>query len=168
MRLLPSREQKQVASHVKTCSYCLSELRRLARADLATSSAKQWIPDIARQVIEAVLAPPTTEWAIAARGGKHRQQRYQAGDLEIIVGVEPTANRWCVRGRVIRQGRAADDVIGRPAYLALQDQVITTEQVDETGYFVFEDVSPGKYELWVEHPKADIVVRGLIVGVEAE
>jgi hypothetical protein len=146
----------------------MSELRKLARADLAVSDTAPTIFDIARTLIEAVLVTPKTEWALASRGGRHQQRLYRAGDLEVIISVELFApSLWRVHGRVMREGRVAAEMIAQAVYLALPDRIVSTEALDEMGYFAFEDVGAGEYELWLEHLDADVVMRDLKVGVDA-
>ncbi len=162
--LLQPDEKRQIADHLKTCPHCMAELRKIAGADLPASGVWQWPSSIVRAVIEAVLVPLRPELAMAARGGEPRQRLYRADDLEIIVGIGPVApsrGSWRVRGRVTHQGQAASEAITQPAYLVRQEQVVSSDIVDELGYFAFNDIIPGEYDLWFEGPEADIVVHGL-------
>jgi hypothetical protein len=69
-----------------------------------------------------------------------------------------------VRGRVMQHGRPAPHVVGHDAYLVQQEQVVAHQPVDDLGYFLFEAVPAGEYDVVLEHADADVVVRGIKVA----
>ena len=163
-RTLPTDERKRIARHIKECPHCAAEVRELQQAEI-TSVSLLWEQVIrtARAIIEAIVILPRPELAPALRGTPHPLGLFRAGDLDIALGIEASGPGpvFRIRGRVMKQGSPASEAVGHPVRLIQQDTVIARQQVDELGYFVFEGVSPGRYELVLDYADADVVIRDI-------
>ena len=168
-RILPADEQRRVAQHVKECPHCAAEVRELEQAKTAPISLLwEQVLRTARAIIEAITVPPRPELVPALRGSPHPLSLFRAGDLDIALGVEISGPGpvFRIRGRVMKQGSPASQVIGHPVRLIRQDRVVAHQEVDELGHFVFEGVSPGEYELVLDYNDADVVIQHIRLSAE--
>jgi hypothetical protein len=69
-----------------------------------------------------------------------------------------------LRGRIMQRGTPAPQAVGHPVHLLQGDRVITTQTVDDLGYFVFDHIPPGTYDVLLEGTDTDIVIRHILVG----
>ncbi len=76
----------------------------------------------------------------------------------------PSHERFRLRGRIMQGGTPAPQAVGHAAYLVQDDCVIITQTVDDLGYFVFDDIPPGAYDILLEQADADIMIRDMLVG----
>jgi len=165
--LLEMRERRQIARHIQECSFCAGELRRLSALDAPQYSLWEEMRRAARTIVEAVHVPPLAHRAVAARGGRFGPRLYRAGELDVVLGSEtlsPTRDLWRLRGRVTRGGLAMIDLTGSTVRLIQEGRIIAGQAIDDMGYFSCEHLTAGQYDLWLERPEADIVVRQVIVG----
>ncbi len=72
-----------------------------------------------------------------------------------------------MRGRVTRGGLAVTELAQGKVWLVQEGRIVAHQLVDEVGYFSFERLDAGQYDLWLERSKADVVVRNVSVGMAA-
>jgi hypothetical protein len=165
--LLPAREKRSIERHVQTCPHCTDELARLAALDAPQHGLWEEMRRTARAVVEAVRVAPPSHLAAAVRGGRFSQQLYRAGQLDIVLGSEALPSphdQWRLRGRVTHAGLAVADLIGHTVRLVQRDRIVAQQTVDDLGYFSFDRLATGRYNLWLEQPETDVVVHGVEVG----
>ena len=161
-RTLPAGERRRVARHIEECPHCAAEVQELEQAGVASvPTLWQQVARAARALIEAIAVPPRPELVPALRGSSHHLRLFRAGDLDIALGSEVSGPGpvFRVRGRVMEQGIPSSRLAGHVVRLVQQDTVVARQQVDELGYFVFEEVPPGEYDLVLDYTDADIVIR---------
>ncbi len=169
-KLLPAREQRTVNRHVQGCALCTGELRRLSALDAPQYSLWEEMRRAARTVIEAVRVRPPAHLALAVRGGRFKQRLYRAGELDIVLGSEapqPPHDLWRVRGRVTRGGLAMTELTDHTVQLVQENSIVDSQALDDMGYFSFEHLSIGTYDVWLAGLETDIVVRQVVVGAMA-
>jgi hypothetical protein len=167
--LLRAHERRQVERHVQVCPLCASELRRLSALDDPRHSLWEEMRRAARAIVEAARAQPPPHLAVAVRGGWFTPRLYRAGELDIVLSSEapqPPRDLWRLRARVTRGGVAAAELARSTVRLVQEDRVVASQPVDDLGYFSFGDLTAGQYDLWMEGPEADVVVREVAVGVQ--
>jgi len=157
---LPPGERRQVAQHLGLCPHCAADVRELEQAGVAAESGwRQQVARTARALIEALAVPPRLDLAPARRGVPGQPRLYRAGELDIALGGEAAGSAFRVHGRVMQRGAPAPHFAGCTARLVRHDVVIAHQRVSELGHFSFEDLPPGVYDLVLEQPDADIVIR---------
>jgi len=174
--MLPPDARAVVARHVADCPHCAADVRALEEAGKTAPGPDLWqqVTRLARALIEAIPVPPRRELAAALRGAPQPMRLFRAGDLDIALDIvlskaqdgkrregEPAFD---VRGRVMQRGRPAPQVVGRAAYLVQQERVVVYQTVDDLGYFLFEAVPAGEYDVVLEQADADVVVRGIKIA----
>jgi hypothetical protein len=166
--LLRARERRQIKRHVQACTLCAEELQRLSVLDAPSYSLWEEMRRAARDVIEAVQWTPSLSPTAAMRGGRSGQRMYRAGEVDLALASEverPLENLWTLRGRVTRAGVAATDLTGHTVRLIQGQRIVASQSIDDLGYFSFGLLAAGRYELWLEQPGADSVIRDLVVGL---
>lgn len=168
-RTLPADEQKRIARHVRECPHCAAELQELEQVEDAPGPPLwQQVVRTARAVIEAVTILPRPELIPALRGSAHPLSLFRASDLDIALGIEAfdPGPVFRIRGRVMKQGSPASQVIGHPVLLVRHDTVVAHQEVDELGYFVFEEIPPGEYKLALEYGDATVIIPDIHLSPE--
>lgn len=169
--LLETRERRQIARHIQECSFCAGELRRLSALDAPQYSLWEEMRRTAHAVIEAVHVPPPAHLAVAVRGGRFSPRLYRAGEMDVVLGSEglyPSHDLWRLRGRITHGGLAAAELTGAVVRLVQADRAIASQVVDELGYFSFDHLTAGQYDIWIEQSEGDVVVYGVGVGMAAD
>ncbi len=93
-------------------------------------------------------------------------RNYSAEDVNISLQVEQGAGRrgsLQLIGFVTRQGMALGTLQGTPVRLSSQADMVSTQNIDELGNFVFSSLVPATYTLELQFPEATIVIDQLIV-----
>jgi len=161
--LLPAAEELAVAAHVRACPHCTRELHELQAVDdglLATLLER--LPGVSRwreaTLIAAVPRPA------GLRGVLPPQRRYQADGLEIFVGPQQTSDgRRLLRGHLVATRPPDQRVAGVEVWLAQAGQVLDRQITDEQGYFVFQPIAPGRYDLGFGWQGQAVLVRDVEV-----
>ncbi len=179
--LLPARQRRQVERHLQMCPLCTSEVERIAALDEPHASRSLWeeMRQAIHAVLEAVQWQPTPQAALVMRGGLVGPTLYQAGEWFVALGCEAPEQPdglWVLRGRVTRGGLPAAELTGAPVWLVQAGRVISRRTVEELGYFVFDYLTAGIYDVWIEPPRLanrdqtekDIVVRQVTIGAPGE
>jgi anti-sigma factor RsiW len=166
-RLLQAGDRRRVARHVRTCLQCTKELAQFSTLDEPQHSLWEEMRRASRTVVEALFVPPPQLMAAAVRGGQFSPQLYRANGLDLVLGSEmwqPPNDLWRLRGRVTRGGITAADVSGRTVRSLQEDRIVASGLVDDLGYFSLAPFTAGQYDVWLDGPEADVVVRGFVVG----
>jgi hypothetical protein len=133
-------------SHIPAHKPALTQLRRVVAEELRF--------DLPRALAEAYGAP---------RGpGRTDQYAYQAENLQVTINVHRLVNR--ADRRVLTGTLYLDDDLPQgacqaSAYLAHNNQLIRTTDLDELGNFMLDDLSPGNYRLSLRLPDREVVIE---------
>lgn len=172
MDLLPADEQAVIAEHVDTCPDCQAELRQLAAVDADPAAvllaAIRQARGAVRRIVEAVLAsPPPRRVQFAGVRGRPGPQRYQAGDLDVVLEWEPGPGpnrKGNLLGRVTRRGHPVRDIAGTWVWLAAAGVIQNTTVLDDAGCFTLRQVPWGVYDLGFGWQEEAILIRDVQVG----
>lgn len=156
LNVLPPGQKLVVAKHLRECPHCARELEEysITSPEGISLGVMEHLKETITGVIEALLIPPRPQPA-AVRGRTAHQRFYRADDLNILIGFQPSAGRrGTLSGVIIPRWVWSGDLAQRLTSLAgtqiglfRQDEPMGNEHVNELGYFVFEDIPPGEYDL---------------------
>lgn len=161
-----------IAQHLEGCPHCSAEIATLqavlaspldmpGQVPLATptTSWRDQLQGLGRQLLEAVRLPQPTTPAYALRG-EQQLIHYQAGSFLITLTREApiaSAEMWSIEGQVVNQGDADADCQGRVSLL--HDNIVVTQQeIDEFGYFDLSEVKTSTYDLQLELPTNIVLI----------
>lgn len=156
--MLPTKQQKQVQTHLTTCSHCQAEIQRF----LPKPAQPSWLERLqqtGKTVLEAIQIPQMQP-VLALRGESH-QKVYQVGAYQVVLATEPpmaAENRWGVEGQVMQLADPTA-VLQGTASLWQADTQVASDTVDEFGYFELENITSGEYTLHIELPTDTIVIN---------
>lgn len=157
--LLSQTETKRIKQHVKGCHDCQAELAELvgepslSRLTRLATAVSQSLKEAGKQVIDAVLLASQPRPALALRGESQQHAVYQAGPYQIVLAkVPPLAAGpgvlgWQIEGQLMAAN--GGELNGRVS-LQWGEEPIASDNLDEFGYFVLEQVPPGTYTLQIE------------------
>jgi hypothetical protein len=168
--MLRAAERRAIDRHVAQCAACAREVQQFTAHAAPQRSVWDRLDDSLRAVVEALRVSPLQQTSPALRGQLLQPVLFQAGDLHLVLRSEPpvsAADGWTLRGRVTRLGQAAPELQERPVRLSAQGALAAETSVDELGYFVFSTLAAGRYDLWLEQPAHDVIVRDVLIGSQA-
>ncbi len=161
--LLPPAEELAVAAHVRACPHCTRELHELQAVDdglLATLLDR--LPGVSRWREAALIAAVPRPAGL--RGALPPQRRYQAEGLEIFVGPQQTSDgRRLLRGHLVPTAEPGAPTAGVTVWLAQAGQVVGRQTTDDQGYFVFQPIAPGCYDLGLGWQDQAVLIRDVEV-----
>lgn len=173
--LLPADQGLAVTHHLAECPHCTREIAQL-RAFLASLSPAQepahaGEPSLLDQmrdrvrVLIAQLVPGRSGPALAfatVRGQERGSHVYQAGGVEIVIGVQPDpAQPDC---HVILGLLIGLEATGVQATLWRGSRQIAVALVDELDSFVLPSIPPGTYKLVLSGPDLELLIQDLQIG----
>jgi hypothetical protein len=163
-----------VAKHLRECPHCAQELKEysITSPEGISLGVMEHLKEAITSVIEPLLIPPRPQPA-AVRGRTAHQRFYQADDLNIFIGFQPsTGRRGTLSGAIIPPDQRLTLLAGTQIGLFRQDEPMGSEHVNELGHFVFEDISPGEYDLTFDWQGQMILISKLVLsaseGIEAQ
>ncbi len=122
-----------------------------------------------RRIIAALL-PPQPRLAYGVRGAESTvpgaiwPRLYAAEGLTISLQIERGSgrqNELQLIGLVTRKGSALGSLEGTPVRLLTSASVVSTQQIDDLGNFVFAPIAPATYELELQLPEGIVVIDQL-------
>lgn len=159
--LLGAGEAGEVARHAAGCADCAAELALLA-APPELSPAER-LARAGVRVVRALLQPgPPPALALRGRAIPARRAHFAGEGYQILVVVEPghpAGGRFQIEGQVL----APDGARAGAARLSGSAQEEQEAEVDDLGFFAFDDVGPGAYTLAVALAGAHVVTEILVV-----
>jgi len=142
-----------IAAHVRSCPHCAEEVQQLA-ALLAIGIRE---PPVRKLTATLLPGPLPGAPAFALRGEASLQTAtYTAEGYVVVVGIEPDLQHPEVR-TVLGMVTGHPEPGGAQVFLR-SEGTERTVAVDDVGQFVFADVTPGRYDLLVWLPDAQIHV----------
>ncbi|MGB0386334.1 MAG: anti-sigma factor family protein [Ardenticatenaceae bacterium] len=171
--LLPKPKQRKIAKHVADCPHCQREVSQLTRVpfDKPLSTVERWV-QMGKKILEALLLPPPALAIVRGdQAGKDAVYQdgesavYQAGDYQIMLATNSPfvpANIWEIEGHIIN---LHDQFVPYDGHVCLQKNTknIATDKIDEFGYFILENVSPGEYTLQIDLPTTIIPIKKFVI-----
>jgi len=170
-RLISKAEQRGIKQHLQTCPHCQAEMAQLEAVTFSIptavrASALEQLKEKGRQIIHAVLMPPPPQPAMALRGNQEQSLFYEADGYRIIIAKKPpivaAAKVWQIEGQINRQDDPLAQLEG-VATLQQNNEPAYQDNLDEFGYFVMENVSPGSYDLQIDLISAQIIIENFAV-----
>jgi anti-sigma factor RsiW len=159
--LLSASESEPVARHIAACEDCAAEL-----ALLEAPPAPSAVGGLARagvRLLRALLQPAPPP-ALALRGDEPaaRQLAYAIEGYELLLATapgRPAMGPAQLEGQLL----APDAPATGTARLLAGESTVAEAEIDELGFFAFEQVSPGSYSLLLDLGATQIVVEPLAV-----
>jgi hypothetical protein len=187
--IVVGEQQDTIAAHILDCPHCHRELRLLKQITSEritgrsppffwkalddTAAPRSHIPThkpavtpLRRVVAEALRFELPTALAEAygpARGpARTDQYAYQAENLQITIDIyrlASQADRRVLTGTLYLDDDLPQGACQASAYLAHNNQLIRTADLDELGNFMLDDLSPGNYRLSLRLPDREVVIE---------
>jgi hypothetical protein len=186
----PGEQHTSIAAHVADCPHCYRELSVLKQiaADALAGRAPPMLGfehahshDGARELsVEEALAGPRQVIAAPPHGrspsrqqngssvahGSHEvaQYAYQAENLQITIDVQPAfdrTDRRTLTGVLFVDNDLPPGGCQASAHSARDNQLIQTAELDKLGYFVFPNMLPGVYRLFLRLPDREVVIEAI-------
>ena len=178
-----------IAAHILDCPHCHRELHLLKQitservtgpsppflwkslnATIATQARtpahKPAATQLRRVVAEAVPFEPATAlteiYGAPRSSGRTDQYAYQAENLQITIDIHRLVNRADRRtliGTLFLDDDLPQGACQASAYLAHNNELIRTAELDELGNFMLDDLSPGNYRLSLRLPDREVVIE---------
>jgi hypothetical protein len=175
LALLPAEQMKQLATHIADCPHCTRELQQLHTylTDLAPAldvdplavlgeHARVVVARLAHGLAGLTAASHPMPALAGVRGEQMPQYTYEAGDVQVILDIQPDAVRSDQKG-IIGLVLGLEGAPSLEAQLYRESQLIATTQVDELGNFIFGALSSGVYELNLRNPTIEIQIGDLSI-----
>ena len=159
--LLGKKDAQRIKRHVQGCADCQHELAELA-APLVTANRLSLLERLrlaGQEILTAMLLPPAPQPAFALRGGEQHRYEYGANGYRVqlvLSAAESAVNGWQIEGR-IAQDNPSQPLLGTVT-LWQADALIVSEELNEFGFFVFENIRVGDYSLHLELPASRTLV----------
>ena len=158
LHLLTRPELLAIEGHLSTCPLCTADLAEM-RAFIGDSphSKIEEILAVGRRIVAQLLEAPQAEAAMQTRGAGMGTRIYAAGDLQLILSVQPDPDDK--KRRNIVGLASGEEARGMVAHLLSEGKWVQLAEVDEFGNFRFAGVDPGVF---------GVLMRGEGVTVEIE
>ncbi len=164
-KLLPKRERHQVGKHIADCTFCEKEVAQLAKIPFSKPlSTFERLIEAGKQIIDAFRLP-ITQPAFARLGDEDEPIVYQAGDYQIMLASTSPLLATDIRqveGQIIN---LEDQLIPSTGSISLlhHTQHVASDNIDEFGYFVLENLKPGEYTLHIDLPTTIIPIDKFVI-----
>jgi hypothetical protein len=186
----PGEQHTSIAAHVADCPHCyreLSLLKQIATDALAGRAPPVFGSEYAdlhdevrelpaeealvglRQVIAAAplghsLGEAPNGSRVARGASEFAQYAYQAENLQITIDVQPAfdrSDRRTLTGVLFLDNDLPPGGCQASAHSARDNQLIQTAELDKLGYFVFPNMLPGVYRLFLRLPDREVVIEAI-------
>ncbi|PDW02135.1 hypothetical protein CJ255_15595 [Candidatus Viridilinea mediisalina] len=166
--LLAPAEAAVLATHLDHCAHCRAELAELTAAsqERETLSLAERLIMMGRQLREAIRMPdPPHVPALAVRGAQPTHLLlYHAAPFQIVIAASPITGGtyWQIQGTLA----SGDDPIPQPALVSIfsAGQMQSEDQIDEFGYFHFDALLSGMYQLHIQLPALSIIIADMTIS----
>jgi hypothetical protein len=174
--LLPAAVTAPIQQHVAICPHCQQELVQLTSfIDAPDPYLRPAMSDSIKRHVKVLVArltngpqlgglfgqPAMTPAFAGLRGVESGPLTYEAGDAQVILEVQDCDARSGLRALI-------GLVVGMPGqqaevHLWRDEQRLTTVALDVLGSFTFDNLAPGRYELFVTGELDEIHIQDLQV-----
>ncbi|MGB0386978.1 MAG: anti-sigma factor family protein [Ardenticatenaceae bacterium] len=164
LKLLSAGELLMMDAHLRKCVHCTDDLALLVGPEPDSLIIMVWkLFKDAVQVVEGALIPSPRRRMLGVRGRKREIQSYVADGVNVILDFQPVGKRR-KEGRLVGTIQSARTASGSQAWLFEEGQKPISTEVDPLGTFIFEQITPGDYDLALEVEQKAILLRELNVG----
>ena len=166
-KLLPWSERRSIAQHVADCSFCEREVAQLVKIPFAKAlSPFERVVQVGKQILHVFRLPFAPQPAFALLGDDDDEPAiYQAGDYQVMLATTSpliATNIWQIEGQIINLQEPLIPNTGNVSLLR-QTRNVATDKIDEFGYFVLENLSPGEYTLHIDLPTTIIPIDKFVI-----
>lgn len=165
---LPRSEQKMIAQHLPDCLYCTQFVGRLQVISSRPDPLLTRIVQTGKRILTAIFQPTQPQLALALLGDEEQQHIYQAGQYQIMLTTSiplPGSNLWEIEGHIVNHSNPKMWYEGRVT--VLQDSKnVTSDEIDEFGFFALEDIPPGRYTLHIELSNTIIPIENFAIKLQ--
>lgn len=124
----------------------------------------------ARRIIATLLPPaPRLSYQRNTASSALWPRRYEAEDFSISLQVERATGRadeLQLIGFVTRKDTSLESLQGMPVLLSSQAEMVSAQNVDDLGNFVFSSLVPATYTLELQSPDGIIVIEQIVVDAQ--
>ena len=158
---IKSNEKLLTVQHLRQCPHCARELAALARDERAGLSERLGAA-IAKLEATLVMFPLK---AVAVRGDEATRltsQVYRAGEIEILLSLQPSQIQPTERdlsGLIHVEGHTPQGIGSATVELYRDNGLLAIAAVSPRGYFTFNDIELGRYDLSLLWSSRDILLR---------
>lgn len=165
---LTRSERKITQQHLSDCSSCTQFVSNLQLISEEPDPLLTRIIQTGKRILAGIFKPALSQPAFALLGNEPQQQIYQADQYQIILTTSvplPGSNLWEIEGHIINHSNPQMCYKGH-AVLLQDAKDVTSDEIDEFGFFALEDVSPGCYTLHVELPSTIIPIENFTIKLD--
>ena len=177
---LPRSEQKIIEQHLPDCLYCTQFVGHLQLISDRSEPLLTRIMQTGKRILSAIFQPTQPQPALALLGDEEQQQIYQAGQYQIMLTTSiplPGSNLWEIEGHIVNHSNPQmlyeghvtllqDTKTGIPGRPLGQGGSVTSDEIDEFGFFALEDLAEGRYTLHIELSNAIIPIHNFTIKLE--
>ena len=162
--LLSQAEAKPVQAHLSGCDLCQVEMAQLTAVPAAAGADNSWgkqLQEGGRRMLEAIRQP--LQQPVTAVRGRSQHQTYLIAGYKIVLAVNSMYGlgmRWEVDGQVMLDADPLVTFQGR-ATLMDGEKAVATDELDEFGYFLMDNVKPGAFMLQIDLAEDTLLIKDL-------
>lgn len=157
--VLPPGQRLAVAQHLRVCPLCTRELAGYAADDESPGGAlaemleniKEGLRNVVGRVTWAELVAPSP--SVAIRGDGDTLRYYRAGDIQVIMAVQP-ASTGHKRKRLLGKVEPAAAAIGADLWGGAE--LVDSCEVASDGHFSFDRLQLDAYTLCLRQAEAEV------------
>lgn len=162
---LTRSEQKIIKQHLLDCLSCTQFVAQLQVIHEQPDPLLTRIIQTGKRILAGIFQPKRSQPGLALLGDQQQQHVYQAEQYQIILTTSiplPGSNLWEIEGHIVNHSNPQMCYEGHVT--VLQDaKDVTSDKIDEFGFFALEDISPGQYTLHIELSKIIIPIEHLTI-----
>lgn len=162
---LPRARKKIIQQHLVTCAPCTQFVAHLTQMTTQPDPLLTRLIETGKRILTALLQPAAPQPVFALLGQEEKQLTYHAGDYQLILTMLPFlpgTDLTIIEGHIINHANLQESYDGT-IFLYQEKTLIVEETIDDFGFFVFEELTPGNYTLQVELAHIIIPIEGLTI-----
>jgi hypothetical protein len=166
---VPRSEKKIIQQHLPDCTYCTQFVAGLTQISQRPDPLLTRIMQRGKRILTALLQPAASHPTFALLGDEEEEHIYHAGEYQIIlttIPLLPGTNLWELEGHIINLHDPEHLYKGQVSLLQ-DSKAITTDQLDEFGFFALDEITPGQYSLHIELSNIIIPIENFPIEIEA-
>lgn len=162
---LPHSENRIIKQHLSNCSSCTEFVAQLKRIHEQPDPLLTRIIQTAKRILAAIFQPTAPKPALALLGDEQERYIYQAEQYQIILTTSiplQGSNLWEIEGHIVNHEDPQMWYEGHVTVLQ-NGQHVTSDEIDEFGFFALENLSPGHYFLHIELSNSIIPIEHVML-----
>lgn len=145
-------EQNIIKQHVIDCLSCSQFVAHLQVIHEKPDPLLTRIIQTGKRILAGIFQPRRQQPALALLGDEQEEHVYQADQYQIILTTSIPlrgSNLWEIEGHIVNHQDPQMCYEGQ-VFLLQHAKDVTSDEIDEFGFFALEDISPGCYTLHIE------------------